>query len=251
MDQKFIEFEEALSNYHTTVSGKSAASLAAETEAESLVAQMHDLAQQRDTALLDGEDDQAVKLDQQIDDLTGKVRLLERRSGLLADQVAEHDPAAAVQVFEAGRTVIEQAQGEIAKRIAALEQKRDRYAREVEGFALFVRQVADVRRLTTTLMAQSGLGGEIRSFPRTHGYGPDGFMPRLSEGFDANVDVPECLYRNRPGVDFEATYGRPDEAETVFVPGSESLVPAMPTDRNLLTDEHLAVLEGPRWLQEV
>lgn len=251
MDQKFIEFEEALSNYRSAVSGKSAAGQAAGEEAESLVAQMHDLAKQRDAALLDGEDDRAVELDQMIDDLTGKVRLLERRAALLADQVGEHDPAAAVSVIEAGRAVIEHAQGEIALRTAALEKSRMKYESAVEDFAGFIRQIANVRHKAVIMLAQVGRGGEVGQFPRTHGYGPDNFMPRLSETFDANVDPSPTLFRNMPGLDVEATYGRPDDAETVVVPGSESLVPGMSTDRNLLTDEQIATLEGPRWLQEV
>lgn len=250
MDKKFNEFEEALSNYHHAVSGKSAARRAAEDEASALVAQMHILGHQRDAALLSGDDDQAATFDQQIDDLTGKVRLLQRRAALLADQVNEHDPVAAALVVEVGRGAIEAAQEEIAKRMATLEQKRDLYAREVETFTRFIRRVAGVRFEAVKLMAQAG--GDVSTFPRTTGYGPARFMPRLPETFDANTDPAPSMFRNLPELDEEATYGSDrGDAESEFVPGSESLVPIMPTERNMLTDDQLATLEGPRWLQEI
>jgi hypothetical protein len=251
MDQAFQEFQDVLSHYHETINGKSAAGAVARAEADNLVAQAHTLAKERDAALLRGDDDAAQGLDRQITDCGDKARLLERRADLLADAVGEHDPAAAAVVIEAARGLIEAAQEAIAERLDALEKHKARYAKAVEEFAGFIQQVAEVRRQAVTLLAQAGRGGEIGQFPRTHGYGPDGFMPKLPYGFDANVNPPSSLAAE-PVVNIEATYGRDEQPFEEIVEGGESIIPRTPHgSRDILTPEQEAALIGPRWLGEV
>ncbi|MFZ5762271.1 MAG: hypothetical protein ACOY8P_05040 [Thermodesulfobacteriota bacterium] len=251
MDQAFQEFQDVLSHYHDTINGKSAAGAAARAEADNLVAQARKLAEERDAALLRGDDDAAQGLDRQIADCGDKACLLKRRADLLADTVGEHDPAEAAVVIEAGRALVESAQEEIAKRLDALEKHKARYTGAVEEFAGFIRQVAEVRRQAVTLLAQTGRGGEVGQFPRTHGYGPDGFMPKLPHGFDANVDPPTSMFRNLPGINVEATYGRDEQTSEVIVEGGEAMIPRTPHEGgDILTPEQEAALIGPRWLQE-